>query len=86
MRRYDPKYNDCMNTGRLTILVVCGLLATSPLNATDDRTTKKKACIDVKQKIRKLQSRMRAGYSASQGIRLEERLRELKRIRYRVCR
>lgn len=75
-----------MNDGRLTILVVCVLLATSPLDASDDRKARKKACIEVKQKIRKLESRMRAGYSASQGIRLEEKLRALKRERYRVCR
>lgn len=69
-----------------TILVVYGLLAMSPLDAADDREAKKKACAEVKQKIRKLESRMRAGYSASQGIRLEEKLRELKRERYRACR
>lgn len=86
MRLLDPKYNDCMDTRWLTILVVYGLLATSSSDAADDREAKKKACIAVKQKIRKLESRMRAGYSASQGIRLEEKLRELKRERYRVCR
>lgn len=75
-----------MNDGRLTILVVCVLLATSSLDAADDRKARKKACIEVKQKIRKLESRMRAGYSASQGIRLEDKLRALKRERYRVCR
>lgn len=63
-----------------------GLMAMSPSDAALDREAKKKACTEVKLKIRKLESRMRAGYSASQGIRLEERLRELKRIRYRVCR
>lgn len=75
-----------MNTGWLTILIVCGLLAASPSDAADDRKARKKACIEVKQKIRKLESRMRAGYSASQGIRLDEKLRALKRERYRVCR
>lgn len=75
-----------MNPGRLTILVVCGLLAMSQAVASGDRKAQEKACTDVKQKIRKLESRMRAGYSASQGIRLEEKLRALKKKRYRVCR
>ena len=75
-----------MNSWRLTILVVCGWMTTSVADATDDRKAAKLACDEVKQKIRKLESRMRAGYSASQGIRLEEKLRALKRERYRVCR
>lgn len=61
-------------------------MALSPSNAGNDRKAAKKACDDVKQKIRKIESRMRAGYSASQGIRLEEKLRKLKGERYRVCR
>lgn len=75
-----------MATARLTILLLYGLLAMSPADAAPDRQAKKKACAEIKLKIRKLESRMRAGYSASQGIRLEERLRELKKKRYRVCR
>jgi hypothetical protein len=46
----------------------------------------KQQCIDVKSKIREIEARMRNGYSASQGIRLEARLRKLKDKRYRVCR
>lgn len=46
----------------------------------------KQRCERVKEKIKNVESRMRAGYSASQGIRLERRLRELKKDRYRYCR
>ncbi len=44
------------------------------------------ACEQVKKKIRVIESRMRDGYSASQGIRYEAQLRELKEKRYKLCR
>ncbi len=44
------------------------------------------ACAEVKEKIRTVESRMRAGYSRAQGERYEERLRELKAKRYKLCR
>ena len=44
------------------------------------------ACEEVKQAIRDIEARMRAGYSRAQGERYEEKLRKLKRKRSRVCR
>jgi hypothetical protein len=44
------------------------------------------ACTQVKKKIRVIESRMRDGYSAAQGIRYEAQLRELKEKRYKLCR
>ncbi len=46
----------------------------------------KAACEQVKKKIHAIESRMRDGYSAAQGIRYEARLRELKDKRYKLCR
>ena len=46
----------------------------------------KDACEQVKKKIRAIEARMRDGYSASQGIRYEARLRALKEKRYKLCR
>ncbi len=46
----------------------------------------KAACAEVKEKIRTIESRMRAGYTRAQGERYEERLRELKAKRYKLCR
>ena len=46
----------------------------------------KAACEKVKQQIRVIESRMRDGYSAAQGIRYEARLRELRDKRYKLCR
>lgn len=46
----------------------------------------KAACAEVKEKIRTMESRMRSGYTRAQGERYEERLRELKAKRYKLCR
>ena len=46
----------------------------------------KAACAEVKEKIRTIESRMRAGYTRAQGERYEERLRELKAKRSKLCR
>lgn len=43
-------------------------------------------CEQLERKIRRIHARMRQGYSAKQGVRLEERLRELRRERARKCR
>jgi len=58
------------------------LVALTPATADKDR----EACKKVKQQIREIEARMRSGYSAAQGIRLEERLRKLKDKRYKLCR
>lgn len=44
------------------------------------------ACAEVKEKIRTIESRMRAGYTRAQGERYEERLRELRAKRHKICR
>ena len=59
------------------------MLATSTTGYAADRRAE---CRKVKEKIRKIESRMRQGYTAKQGIRFDERLRELKKKRYKLCR
>ena len=71
-----------MKAGKWTLL----LLAWAALQAAADTSDDEAACEKVKQKIRSIQSKMRNGYSAAQGIRLEDRLRELKEKRYQLCR
>jgi hypothetical protein len=44
------------------------------------------ACETVKKQIRAIEAKMRNGYSAAQGIRYDERLRELKKRRNKLCR
>lgn len=51
-----------------------------------DRASESKACKAVKLQIRHVESRMRAGYTAGQGVRLETRLKKLRDKRFRVCR
>ena len=46
----------------------------------------KLACEVVKEKIRTIESKMRAGYTRAQGEKYEAKLRELKTKRYRLCR
>jgi len=44
------------------------------------------ACAEVKEKIRTIQSKMRAGYTRAQGEKYEQQLRELRARRYKLCR
>ena len=68
---------------RIGIILPCLLLALLANAGPNDDAA---ACDKVKQQIRSIQAKMRNGYSASQGIRYEDRLRELKEKRYRLCR
>lgn len=54
--------------------------------ATAGDSRDKQACAEVKSQIRAIQNRMRSGYTASQGVRYEARLRRLREKRRRVCR
>jgi hypothetical protein len=71
-----------MNTGKQAVLLLVLATLQSEANARDDEA----ACEKVKQQIRSIQTKMRNGYSAAQGIRYDERLRELKEKRYKLCR
>jgi hypothetical protein len=71
-----------MHTRRIATLAL--LLLAPPADARPD--CDKLACDAVKQQIREIESRMRAGYSRAQGERFEARLRKLKRRRSKLCR
>jgi hypothetical protein len=43
-------------------------------------------CDAANQEIRKIQAKMRQGYSASQGAKMETRLRDLRKLRSKLCR
>ena len=58
----------------------------TPLDAVADRKVREAECAEVKEKIRTIESRMRAGYTLAEGERYNERLRELKARRARLCR
>jgi hypothetical protein len=69
---------------RTTLLI---LLSMSFMRASDaaamDRAFE---CEKIKQKIEKIRSRMRAGYTRAQGERMEEELRRLRALRSKACR
>jgi hypothetical protein len=46
----------------------------------------KAECEETKQRIKKIQSKMRLGYSRSQGEKLQAELRRLRAIRSKKCR
>ena len=82
-----------MKTRTVIAAVVASVLgfasvATLPVTETAWAGSQKdeKACNEVKTRIRAIQDRMRSGYTASQGIRLDKKLRRLKEKRRRVCR
>ena len=69
---------------RLTLLILAiAVFATDALarSKSDDA-----ACAEVKEEIREIEARMRAGYTRAQGERYEARLRKLKSKRSKLCR
>jgi len=67
-------------TGMLLVF----LMLHSPADAHDKCS--KAECAKVKEQIRTMESRMRAGYSRAQGQKYEDKLRELKARRRKLCR
>lgn len=69
---------------RVLLAALLLFLFSAHIHAKPDRDAL--ACEEVKQAIRDIEARMRAGYSRAQGERYEEKLRKLKRKRSRLCR
>ncbi len=46
----------------------------------------KKKCVSIKQRIRRLESRLRQGHSGQQGRTMKRQVRELQLKRFRQCR
>ena len=68
----------------LLLLLLLGMsLPAYPAAAAGDAATE---CEQVKQKIRRIQSKMRAGYTRAQGEKMEEKLRRLRALRSKACR
>ena len=62
----------------LLVLAVPDLLAKS--------RDEEAACAEVKQEIREIEARMRAGYTRAQGEKYEAKLRKLRAKRRKLCR
>ena len=69
---------------RSTAAAVLSIALVSTAPGHDD--CPKAECEKVKQKIRKLESKMRQGYSRAEGERMSGQLRELRAVRSKRCR
>jgi hypothetical protein len=67
----------------LTLLIFALLWLSHPLLAGE---TREDECKAVKEEIRRIQARMRSGYNAAQGVKLNAKLLELRERRLKVCR
>lgn len=66
------------------IAIIVFLMFAIPVSGAD--TDRKLKCEEVKQEIRYIQSKMRAGYSRAQGEKLRAKLRKLRALRSKACR
>ena len=82
--QYNGKGIEEADMNRLWIVVLTLLIPAAQGNARPDCDAL--ACDEVKQAIREIEARMRAGYTRAQGERYEARLRKLKQKRSRLCR
>ncbi len=69
-----------LRVGMLLLAFLC--VATAEAGSKQEEA----ACAEVKEKIRTIQSKMRSGYTRAQGEKYEQRLRELRVKRYKLCR
>jgi len=80
----EPDYREVgVKMKAIIVALLCSALLTVPANAHNDREVE---CEKTKQKIKKLESKMRQGYSRAQGERWREQLRELRAVRSKQCR
>jgi hypothetical protein len=62
------------------------LLVSLPfLAGASDADRKELECAETKAKIRRIESQMRHGYTAKQGYKMQDQLRQLRERRKRVC-
>ena len=69
----------------MRVIVFATILMIVP-PAMGDAPDRELRCEEIKQEIRTIQSKMRAGYSRAQGEKLRARLRTLRALRSKACR
>lgn len=77
--------NSSTNLHFIGLLLALAVLQPTETAAAQNGISKEK-CEKTKQKIAKIHSKMRQGYTASQGVRMDEELRRLKKLRSKYCR
>jgi hypothetical protein len=70
---------------KLLIVTLLILVVAQPVTFAKSRE-EEAACAAVKEDIREIEARMRAGYTRAQGEKYEARLRKLKAKRRKLCR
>ncbi|MDH4071821.1 MAG: hypothetical protein OEV41_01805 [Gammaproteobacteria bacterium] len=70
----------------MRVLLLVLIILSSVALAADDRRDRALHCEEIKQKVRFIHSRMRAGYTRAEGERMEEELRRLRALRAKACR
>ncbi len=68
------------------ILVVVSLCVLSPATSHAHNDCPKAKCEETKQKIEKIQAKMRQGYTRAQGEKMGAELRSLRAIKSKRCR
>ena len=89
MRRGQREYGRAQGTGKEAPMRTIATLLTVFLSLTPalaHERPDKVECTAIKEKIRHIQSKMRAGYTRAQGERMEEQLRKLRLARSKKCR
>jgi len=66
-------------------VVLLWLAYVAPLQAGRRKKLDKQACAAIDRRLKRLESRLRAGHSAKQGRNLRRRARELQLKRFRQC-
>ena len=70
----------------MRMLIIILLTTSAAAFAADDARDHALRCEEVRQKIRIVQAKMRAGYTRAQGEKLERELRRLRALRSKACR
>jgi len=68
------------------IVLSASLSHGTAVQAATHRNDTKKDCEKTRQKIARIESKMRQGYRASQGVKMEDELRRLRKLRSKQCR
>ena len=70
----------------MKMLVVLIALIALPPGGTEHYRDRELRCEEIKQKIRYIQAKMRAGYTRAHGEKMQEDLRRLRALRSKACR
>ena len=77
-----PRHDDTRCTRRQVLALTFALL---PGGVSAHHRFTREQCRRINEQMKKLQSRLRQGYSAKQGRRYREKMRELRLRRFRKC-